>query len=362
MSEELKTFKDLYNEVIAKGICHVCGACIAACPWDVLYVREETLYRYELHELEVTPEIYKNIEELCEHCGFCYYNCPYTFFDPDEAEKRIFGTVTKDVLGYYKKIVVARATDYKIRKNAQRGGTITALLRFLLQKNYVKAAVVAEADENWKPIPRVIVDPDDLYKAQKTKYTPSPQLAGVKDAIKSWAITKLAFVGTPCEVQALRAIRFSPLNVLRISDAVKIIIGTFCFGTYSYKDLFIEYLMKKHGIVPASITKMDLDTHKLKIYVNGELRLDIDRMELHDYLRGSCKICHDFTAKLSDISVGGVGAPEGWNSVIIRSDLGMKIFDEAVKEGYLEVDEITPEGIEEIKKLAKLKFLKGVDE
>jgi len=230
----------------------------------------------------------------------------------------------------------------------------------MLDKRIVRAAVVAEADENWKPYPKVVVNPLDLFKAQKTKYTPCPQLIGVQDALMRWAISNVAFVGTPCEVQALRAIKYSPLGVLRVSDSVRFIIGTFCYGTYSYTDLFIKYLLEKHHIIPASITKIDLDTHRLKVYVYGELKLDVSRHELHGYLRGSCKICHDFIAKLSDISVGGVGAPEGWNSVIIRSELGEKIFNNAVKEGYIEVEEITEDGIKEIEALAQMKFTKGV--
>ncbi|GAI82364.1 unnamed protein product, partial [marine sediment metagenome] len=45
----------------------------------------------------------------------------------------------------------------------------------------------------------------------------------------------------------------------------------------------------------------------------------------------SCQYCKDYSAEFADISVGSVGKPEeGWNSVIIRTDVGKKLFDEGV--------------------------------
>jgi len=359
-----KSFDDLYEKVIKAGICHICGACIAACIYGALVVRGETLKRLELKELEVTPDIYESIEELCEHCGFCYYNCPYNVFDLDEIEKKIFGSVSNTILGHYKAIYSARATDKEILRRAQRGGATTAILKFLLDKKYVKGVIVAKTHEidAWKPIPSVVTKPSDLIGTQKTKYTPSPQLIAVREAVLSWKLTNLAMVATPCEVHGLWAMRLSPYGVLKMADAVRFVIGTFCYGTYSYKDLFLNFLMKKHGIPPSSITKIDLDTHRLKVYVHGELKLDVSRHEIHDYLRGSCRICKDFTARLADISVGGIGSEEGWTTVIIRTDIGEKIFNEAAKEGYLEIKEISEEGKKEIINLAETKYKYGVNE
>ena len=146
-----------------------------------------------------------------------------------------------------------------------------------------------------------------------------------------------------------------------MADAVRFKIGTFCFGTYSYKDFMLGYLMRKHGIPPSSITRIDLDTHKLRVYVHGELKLEVDRRELNDFIRGSCKICHDFTARLSDISVGGVGSPEGWTTIIVRTDLGEKIVKEAAEAGYIEIQELGEEDIKEILELAKIKREFGAD-
>ncbi len=358
-----KTFDDLYEKVIKPDICHLCGACIAACIYGALVVRSETLHRLELKELEVTPEIYKSIEELCQHCGFCYYNCPYNVVDIEQIETQMYGSPAKNVLGHYIEIIGARATDKEILKNAQQGGATTAILKFLLENGYVKGAIVAMSHEidAWKPIPTVITNPKDLIRSQKTKYTPSPQLVGVREAVISWKLMNVAMVGTPCEIQGLYALKYSQFGVLKMADAVRFTIGTFCFGTYSYKDLFLNFLMNQHKIPPSSITKVDLDEHRLKVYVHGELKIDVDRREINKYIRGSCKICHDFTARLADISVGGVGTPEGWTTIIVRNEKGKKIIEEAEQEGYIETMKLSEENIQKIIELAKVKQEFGVE-
>ncbi len=153
----------------------------------------------------------------------------------------------------------------------------------------------------------------------------------------------------------------SPRGHRKIFDSLQLIIGLFCYGTYSYNDLFINFLAKEHNIIPSSISKIDLDTEKLRVYVNGELKLEVDRHQLNKYLRKSCKNCHDFTNRLSDISLGGVGSPEKWTTVLIRTQKGREIFDNAVKEGYIRARQLSTEELEKIKGLAKLKFKQGVN-
>jgi coenzyme F420 hydrogenase subunit beta len=44
-----------------------------------------------------------------------------------------------------------------------------------------------------------------------------------------------------------------------------------------------------------------------------------------------CWYCIDYVAELADISVGAVGSEDGWSTVIVRSEIGQKLFDSAVK-------------------------------
>src|SRR5256885_3010587 len=72
----LKIFGNLIAEVVHKGICMYCGACIASCPIDILFHsdNEEPIMR-----------------GTCAACQVCYYSCPRIELPVAEIEKRIFG-------------------------------------------------------------------------------------------------------------------------------------------------------------------------------------------------------------------------------------------------------------------------------
>ena len=180
-----KSFSDLMKEVVNPRLCTVCGTCLSVCPYNVLVLRGESFKRLGLHELEVTRGIYRSIEDLCERCGFCYYNCPEIMFDLEKAEKKQFGATAKDELGHFLEAFMAQATDKEIVMNAQCGGVATALLKYVLENKLANAAVTVTATEKpaWKPRPTVIVNPRDLWKAQKAKYTPAATVIGVDSAL-----------------------------------------------------------------------------------------------------------------------------------------------------------------------------------
>ena len=43
----------------------------------------------------------------------------------------------------------------------------------------------------------------------------------------------------------------------------------------------------------------------------------------------------DFTSEQSDISVGSVGSPDGWSTIILRTEKGLKLLKNAEKDGYI---------------------------
>lgn len=356
-----KSFVDLMKEVVASGLCQVCGTCVAVCPYHVLILREESFRRLELDELEVTPYIYESIEDLCERCGFCYHNCPETTFDLREAEEEAFGTVEKDELGHFLEAYMAQARDKKILKNAQCGGVATALLKYTLENKLAEAAVgVAAEHPAWKPRPTVITDPKNLWKIQKAKYTPAATVIGVSSALYEWCRSKIAVVATPCQVRGIWTTKTSPKRYSKIFNSVRLMIGLFCYGTYPYNDLFVEFLEKRHGIIASSINKIDLDTEKLRVYVNNGLKLEVHRSRLRRYLRKSCRHCCDFANRLADVSLGGVGSPEMWTTVLIRTDRGKEAFEDAVKEGYIKAKSLSTGALGKVRELARLKLEEGV--
>ena len=70
----LKIFGNLIAEVVHKGICMYCGACIASCPIDILFHsdNEEPIMR-----------------GTCAACQVCYYSCPRIELPVAEIEQRV---------------------------------------------------------------------------------------------------------------------------------------------------------------------------------------------------------------------------------------------------------------------------------
>ena len=45
--------------------------------------------------------------------------------------------------------------------------------------------------------------------------------------------------------------------------------------------------------------------------------------------RYACRYCNDYAAEFADLSFGGIGAPEGWTTVLARTPLGRAILADA---------------------------------
>jgi coenzyme F420 hydrogenase subunit beta len=52
--------------------------------------------------------------------------------------------------------------------------------------------------------------------------------------------------------------------------------------------------------------------------------------ELGNDVRAGCGFCDDLTGRLADISIGSIGSPDGYSTVIVRSDRGKRLLDEVL--------------------------------
>jgi len=48
-----------------------------------------------------------------------------------------------------------------------------------------------------------------------------------------------------------------------------------------------------------------------------------------EFARSACFACSDFSNEFADISCGGLGSPDGYTSVIVRSSVGDKVYNGA---------------------------------
>jgi coenzyme F420 hydrogenase subunit beta len=322
-----KLFGSLISEVLNRDLCTFCGACVASCPVYILQMQDEK----------------PTMKGKCELCQVCYYSCSAVEFPKDEVEQAIFGRTRKadEPIGIYKTIANARSRKQEILQKSQDGGVVTSILSYALETGKVDAAVVTGIDKKtpWKSIPSVAVDYADVLNAAGTKYTPAPTLIGLMSATQEYGKEKVAIVGTPCQIRSYRKMQTSLLGAKKLANTVSLAIGLFCMESYRYDQFVGDYLRTK-GVDVSKVSRFAIKKGKFRATIEGQEVLTVPIKELDEFVRSSCKICEDFTAEFADISVGGVGCPEGWCTVIARTTHGEEFLSEAEKNGWIEMKPI----------------------
>ena len=297
-----------------KNLCCGCGSCESICPVNAITYSKGT---FELDE------------ELCIHCGSCYTCCPRSFFPKalDAPEGNNDPNVEySEQFNYYREIITAQTTNDEITQYAQDGGIVTTLLKMAFQQDLIDGAlVVTEGTEPLNPIPIFIDNQEELLKTAGTKYTNSPIL---KDFYKYRGYKKIAVVGTPCIMKALKKTTYYPLNKPFYNN-IAIKIGLLCSESFDYAKIS-ELLKDEFQSTPAEVKKMDINKGRFFIYNHDGAVYDIPIKKIKKYGRLGCFFCEDLTAVHTDISVGSIGSDAGWSTVFVRTKRGAEFFQKAL--------------------------------
>ncbi|AAM01754.1 Coenzyme F420-reducing hydrogenase, beta subunit [Methanopyrus kandleri AV19] len=239
-------------------------------------------------------------------------------------------------MGEYREVYLTRATDERIREHGQDGGTTTALLAHALEEDTVEAVIASSTVETWKPEPVIVTDPDELIETAGSKYAISPNVSALNEAIASY--DSVALVGTPCQITAVKKSKMYPYGLANVTERVKLTVGIFCTENFQYESLL--KLLEDMGVDVENVERMDISHGEFIVRTkNGDVH-SVSVSKLGDYANEACNYCTDFTAEDADISVGSVGAPDGWNVVLVRTKEGEKVFRSAVDADVLEVKDI----------------------
>ena len=155
---------------------------------------------------------------------------------------------------------------------------------------------------------------------------------------------RIAVVGTPCEIQGIRAMqsRRWPTGAHRI-DSVVLTIALLCTKSFDYQGLMLQLLQDDRGIEIERVSKVDVIRGRMIVeYRDGEVAVDEPIKNFHGAALKGCDECADFLGRSADLSVGSVGAMDGWSSVLVRSERGRRALDNA--RGRLDLRELDNPG------------------
>ena len=324
----LIAYNVLEKKITDSGFCTLCGACEAACPVGAIQIEGDKLKR--LHDCSKDLDL----------CPICYEICPHS----EALLLRMLKSVSdapfnNEALGYYRRIVLAQSADPQLRQLGGGGGVVTSLLKFGIETKVFDSAIVSagEPENPAKPKASVALVPDDIMSAVGSKFFPSSVAKAFGSAVTGYGKTKIAFVGVPCHMRALRKIEAWQH---KLGPNLKISIGLFCFGTFSHTTL-LEHLEREYKIKPSDIKQMRLSKQFVIETNTGIIKIPLEEIEEH--ILPSCGVCTDFTSELADISVGSAYPLEGWSTMIIRTKAGEDFIIDAVAKGVLSIQSIESE-------------------
>jgi len=321
------SFKEtLEKMVISVDKCTGCAACIISCPLKILEYSDGM------------PEVIGK----CTSCGICAQICPRYELPLRNVENFVFGRERKpnEEFGMYRRILVARAKDKDILKACQDGGVVSALLMFALESEIIDGAAVSgvNEDKTFYPVPKLATSPEEVLECAGTRYSYSPNLLAFQEGVELKK-GSLAFVGTPCQIQALRRMQVFPLK--KYAKALNFTIGLMCTEAFTYEGLMEKKIQWELGIDLRDVKKINIKGKVLVTMKSGEVK-EIPLKEAKEYAQKSCARCTDFSAELADISAGGLGLTD-WTFTILRTEKGEELFERAEKDGLFETKPVEQE-------------------
>lgn len=340
----MKSVKQITDNFLCSG----CGTCNAICARNAISMKK-------------TPTmglLYADIEtNKCTDCGLCLKMCPSANI-LDEKDK-----ITKEqIIGSVKACYVGRSLDRAIFDNAQSGGLVTTILKYLFQQGLIDAAVSCRMDYA-EPRPdlhySIITSTDQLCKNQKSRYTQVDIVSALRETSEYKSV---AVVGVPCHIQGV-----SNLMQLKKFSNIKYRIGLICDKNYSdaYMDAIMYGEEKPQGPVRINYRQKNFTHNGIfhsyqkapTVIVNerGDMSVvsNSKRMFLKDYFAlPKCKICWDKLNTQADIVLGDpwglkgrYDENEGDSVFIVRSEFAESLVFEMVNAYMIRLSEVPIEEV-----------------
>jgi coenzyme F420 hydrogenase subunit beta len=274
--------------------------------------------------------------DLCTDCGVsrtdnprrCGRACQFIAPDYPALETAAHGRARDPALGDerffgpYRQML--RASLRHPVAGAQWTGIATRLGEKLLETGTVDAVLtmMADPDDRWRPVPMLVTRPEGMAAARGMRMGYAPLLALLEPA-RAKGYKRLAVIGIPCQVYALRALE-RELGFERLY-----VIGTPCSDnttTEKFHD-FLALLADD----PDTITYLEFraDYHVELRFTDGRVKavpflmLPLSKLP-PDFFPLTCRTCVDYTNALSDITVGYM-AGEGEQWLLVRNDRGAEL-------------------------------------
>jgi coenzyme F420 hydrogenase subunit beta len=139
---------------------------------------------------------------------------------------------------------------------------------------------------------------------------------------------------------------------------IKLLVGLFCTWALDYRPIndYLRFMLFGERASGYDIPPPPADVFKV---FTGDGIKAFPLAEIRRFCLNACRFCDDMTSTQADVSVGACEGLDGWNTIIIRTATGKKLFDLAVEKKMLKTDEMHPADLDHLKEAAGLKKERG---
>ncbi len=275
---------------------------------------------------------------LCSECGLCdtYYihyvkeACAFLNQQFDTLETKTHGRSRhledwdECYFGVHQHMLAARKTEPI--PGAQWTGIVSSIAIAMLESGRVEGVVCVQNSESDRFTPKPIIARTraEILAARVNKPTLSPNLSVLEEVERS-GLKRLLVIGVGCQIQALRAVQ-DKLGLEKLY-----VLGTPCVDNVTRAGLqkFLETTSRSPQTVVYYEFMQDFRVHFK--HSDGSTETDLffglKTNQLKDVFAPSCMSCFDYVNGLADLVVGYMGAPFGWQWLVVRNSQGQEMLD-----------------------------------
>lgn len=356
------------SKITKDKLCTGCGICEDVCPKHCI-----TIKRINGENKPVVDN------DLClgSKCGRCLKVCPGIGIDLKGISETLYSDnrIRQDkYIGRYCSLHTGYSLDENIRFHSASGGMVSQFLIYLLDKKIIDGAVVTKFSEkdHITPVSYIAKTKEDVLKAKSSKYCPVA-LNRVGNEIAK-ADGKFVIVGLPCHIQGFR--KRAEID-RKFKEHVIGYFSIYCSSnrTFNAQDYIFRYYGVKKSDIKYFAFRDEGCLGKLTILHGGKgeefpslyaenssiqcreseslKKISIPYTVYYGAMLRSffkphrCLTCIDHYGELADVCFGDIHIEPyskdtiGISSWIVRSDYWEKEFQNALKDGYIKMDDVS---------------------
>lgn len=324
------------QQVLDADLCLGCGACSFAVPSKINMQMDSAGY--------LRPNISDRLSDAEETTALAV--CPGINVEhaPELAPKdEMWGPIISSQAGW--------STNPDLRFKASSGGGLSALAGYLLNRGLVDAVLhvgVSDTDPLLNEY-RISQTAEEVSQNAGSRYAPAAPITGLSEALQKHQ--RLAFIGKPCDVVAMRKLASQDE---RVKNQVLYHLAFMCAGVPSIKgthavlthlntkvEQVVNFRYRGNGWPGLAMATRKDGTTQSMTYDDSWGKI------LNKHLQFRCKICFDGTGEFADLTCADAwygnsgGYPsfeeaQGRSLILARTKIGQSLLDHALRDGEIE--------------------------